>query len=150
MISSLKPINLILFDTYILAVLYLAITWQYINCNTNSNVWQLFYYIVLFLRLFIDEAENNSKISKKAYYILTFITSYGILFGMCTYEIVTIATHPEDFDDPNHTSSCYQNRILLVGQCVFAYLICIKDVLVVMYDKSKEEANKENAAMWLY
>lgn len=39
MISSIKPINIILLDTYILAILYLAITWKYINCGTNSNIW---------------------------------------------------------------------------------------------------------------
>lgn len=147
MISSLKPINLILFDTYILAILYLAITWQYINCNTHSNIWQLFYYLILLLRLLIDEAENNSILSKKLYYTLIFISSFVFLFGISTYEIVTIVTHPEDFDDPEHKSSCYQNRILLMAQCIFAYLICIKDVLVLLYDKSKEEADKEKATM---
>ena len=37
MISSIKPINIILLDTYFLGLLYLAITWKDINCNTNSN-----------------------------------------------------------------------------------------------------------------
>jgi hypothetical protein len=54
MVSSLKPINLILFDTYVLALIYLALTWKYIDCNTKSNVWELFYYLVLIGRLLID------------------------------------------------------------------------------------------------
>lgn len=137
MITSLKPINIILFDTYILGILYLAISWEYINCNTNSNIWELFYYLLLIIRLVIDELENNAFISNKFYTILILITSFGVLFGMCTYEIVRIAQNPQDFDDPKHTSSCFQNRILLVGECIFGYLICIKDVLVIIYNKSK-------------
>jgi len=54
MVSSIKPINIILFDGYILAFLYLAITWQYIDCGTHSNIWQLIYYLILFVRLLID------------------------------------------------------------------------------------------------
>lgn len=58
---------------------------------------------------------------------------------MCIYESVIIAKNPQDFDDPNHSSSCFQNRILLIGECIFGFLICIKDVLVVLYEKSKEQ-----------
>lgn len=139
MITSLKPINLILFDTYILAILYLAITWKYIGCNTSSNVWELFYYLILLVRLLIDELENNSKISKNVYYVLLFASSFGALNAMCIYESVTIAKNPQDFDDPKHTSSCFQNRILLVAECVFGFLICAKDIFVVFYEKSKDQ-----------
>ena len=139
MITSLKPINLILFDTYILAILYLAITWKYICCNTSSNVWELFYYLILLVRLLIDELENNSKISKNVYYALLFTSSFVVLNAMCIYESVTIAKNPQHFDDPKHTSSCFQNRILLVGECVFGFLICIKDVFVVIKKKSKDK-----------
>lgn len=55
MISSIKPFNLLLLDTYILALIYLFIKWTLIDCGTHSNIWQLFYYIVLILRLVIDE-----------------------------------------------------------------------------------------------
>lgn len=139
MVTSIKPINIILVDTYFLGLLYLFITWQYINCNTNSNIWELFYYLVLLLRLVIDELENNNKISKNVYTVLIFISSFIVLLGMCTYEVVIIARNSQDFDDPDHKSSCFQNRIFLVGQCVIGFAICVKDVLVYLYDKSKQE-----------
>jgi hypothetical protein len=139
MVTSIKPINIILVDTYFLGLLYLFITWQYINCNTNSNIWELFYYLVLLLRLVIDELENNNKISKTVYTVLIFISSFIVLLGMCTYEVVIIARNSQDFDDPDHKSSCFQNRIFLVGQCVIGFAICVKDVLVYLYDKSKQE-----------
>lgn len=62
------------------------------------------------------------------------------MIGICTYEIITIVDNSSNFDDPNHKSSCFQNRILLMGQCIIGYLICIKDFLVFLYDKSKQEA----------
>lgn len=146
MVTSIKPINIILVDTYFLGLLYLFITWQYINCNTNSNIWELFYYLVLLLRLVIDELENNNKISKTVYTVLIFISSFIVLLGMCTYEVVIIARNSQDFDDPDHKSSCFQNRIFLVGQCVIGFAICIKDVLVYLYDKSKQELETEKEA----
>ena len=100
MLTTLKPLNIILFDTYMLAILYLALTWKYINCSTNSNIWELFYYIVLFLRLFIDEMESNSKITKQTFNILIFVSSFVVLAGMSTYEIVIIVQNREYFDDP--------------------------------------------------
>ena len=140
MVSSIKPINIILVDTYFLALMYLFITWRYINCGTNSNIWELFYYLVLLARLFIDELESNSKITKKTYTVCTFISSFVVLMGMCIYELVAIANNSKEFDDPDHKSPCFQNRIFLVGQCAFGFIICIKDVLVFLYDKSKQEA----------
>lgn len=146
MVTSIKPINIILVDTYFLGLIYLFITWQYINCNTNSNIWELFYYLVLLLRLVIDELENNNKISKTVYTVLIFISSFIVLLGMCTYEVVIIARNSQDFDDPDHKSSCFQNRIFLVGQCVIGFAICIKDILVYLYDKSKQELETEKEA----
>lgn len=142
MISSIKPINIILLDTYFLGLLYLAITWQYIGCNTNSNVWELVYYVVLVARLVIDELENNSIISKCTYNVAIFISSFLVLAGLCAYELVVISQHSAEFDDPDHKSSCFQNRIFLVGQCAFGFAICVKDVLVYLYQKSKEEAQQ--------
>lgn len=146
MVTSIKPINIILVDTYFLGLIYLFITWQYINCNTNSNIWELFYYLVLLLRLVIDELENNNKISKTVYTVLIFISSFIVLLGMCAYEVVIIARNSQDFDDPDHKSSCFQNRIFLVGQCVIGFAICIKDILVYLYDKSKQELETEKEA----
>lgn len=145
MISSIKPMNIILLDTYFLGLLYLAITWKDINCNTNSNIWELFYYLVLLARLLIDELENNSIIAKTTYTVCIFISSFLVLMGLCVYELVVIVNNREDFDDPDHKSSCFQNRIFLVGQCAIGFAICIKDVLVYLYDKSKQEAAKEGA-----
>ena len=139
MIKTLKPFNLLLFDSYILALLYLFITWNKINCGLHCNIWQLFYYLVLFARLVFDELENNSKITKKIYWILTFISSGVVLLGMGIYELVAIFSNPEDFNDPDMKSSCFENRILLVGQCIIGFLIIGKDVGVFLYERSHEK-----------
>ena len=107
MISSIKPFNLLLFDMYFLCILYLFIKWNLINCGTHSNVWQLFYYIVLVLRLLIDELESNAKLSREKYWVLTFISSALVLLGMGIYELVAIFTNSDQFDDPDKRSSCY-------------------------------------------
>lgn len=107
MISSLQPFNLLLFDMYFLAFLFLFINWNSVNCGTHSNVWQLFYYIVLTARLVFDELENNAIIAKTVYWILTFISSCVVLLGMGIYELVAIYTHAEDFNDPTMKSSCF-------------------------------------------
>lgn len=72
------------------------------------------------------------------YTILIFVSSFVVLLGMCTYEIVAIAQNSSAFDDPEHKSSCFQNRILLIAECIFGYLICVKDVMSWLYEKSKE------------
>lgn len=96
MSNKLKPINLIFFDSYLLFILYLALNWQPINCSTNSNIWQLFYYIVLVLRLGIDEAENSQVIGRKCFLFMIFASSL-ILVGMGAYEMYTIYNNPNAF-----------------------------------------------------
>jgi len=118
-----------------IAIIYLFMTWNYASCNTNSNYWQLFFYATLFIRLGLDELENNSKISKKLYYALIMLTSFVVLFGLSTYQIVRVSSNPSSFDDPEHKSACYQNRILFIGQCIFGYLICVKDALMLLHEK---------------
>lgn len=88
-INNLKPINIILFDTYLIALFYLIFTWQYVDCNTNSNIWQLFFYLILFARLVIDELENNDIIGTKPYSIAILISSV-VLAGMSIYECIAI------------------------------------------------------------
>ena len=96
MVSNLKPINLIFFDSYVLFIIYLAMNWNMIDCSTYSNVWQLFYYILLVLRLGIDEAENNQIIQRKCYLGCIFASSL-ILVAMSIYEMVTIFDNPDYF-----------------------------------------------------
>ena len=84
MVNNLKPINLIFFDSYVLFIIYLGMNWEMINCSTYSNIWQLIYYIVLLLRLGIDEAENNQIIQRKCY-LASIFTSSLILVGMSIY-----------------------------------------------------------------
>lgn len=139
MIKTLKPFNLLLFDSYILALFYLFITWNKINCGLHCNIWQLFFYFVLFARLAFDELENNLKISKKMFWIITFISSGVILLGMGIYELVVIFSNPQDFNDPEMKSSCFENRILLVGQSIIGFLIIVKDVIVFLYEKSQDK-----------
>lgn len=69
--------------------------------------------------------------------MLLFVSSFLVLAGMCIYEIVTIVNNPQDFDDPDRKSACFQNRILLIAECGWGFAICIKDVLVFLYEKSK-------------
>ena len=71
------------------------------------------------------------------YRVGIFITSV-ILVGMCIYEMVAVFSNASSFDDPDKKSSCYQNRILLVGQCIIGYLILIKDIVTLCYDQTKE------------
>lgn len=134
MISSIKPLNLLLADAYALAIIYLLIKWSVTECNTYSNVWEFFYYLTLVLRLIADEMESNSIISNKMYWAFTLFTSFGVLMGMGIYEMVTIYTHPEDFSDPKRLSPCFQNRILFVAECIIGFVIIVKDVLVLAYE----------------
>lgn len=134
MISSIKPLNLLLADAYALAIIYLLIKWSVTECNTYSNVWEFFYYLTLVLRLIADEMESNSIISNKIYWAFTLFTSFGVLMGMGIYEMVTIYTHPEDFSDPKRLSPCFQNRILFVAECIIGFVIIVKDVLVLAYE----------------
>ena len=96
MSNSLKPINLIFFDSYVLFIIYLAVNWNAINCSTYSNIWQLCYYVVLVLRLGIDEAENSQVIGRKCFLVLIFISSL-VLVGMGVYEMYTIYMNPSYF-----------------------------------------------------
>ncbi len=140
MVNSLKPINLIFFDSYVLFVIYLAMNWATIDCSRYSNIWQLFYYIVLILRLGIDEFENNGVFGRKCYLALIFISSGVILNGMCIYEMYTIFQNPDFFAEDNaDTGYCFSNRILLVGQCILGFLIFIKDIVYAICDRPKDE-----------
>ena len=94
MFSSLKPINIILFNTYIIALIYLLMTWNYVSCGTSSGYWELFFYLILFARLFIDELENNSKISENLALILMTSSSVICLFALSTYELLKIHDNP--------------------------------------------------------
>ena len=138
MVNSLKPVNLIFLDSYVLFIIYLAFNWESINCQTNSNVWQLFYYIILILRLLIDQFENNAVISRKLYLILIFVSSGIVLNAMCIYEMATIFQNPEYWAEDGASGYCFSNRILLVGQCILAFLIFIKDIVFAICDQPKE------------
>lgn len=74
------------------------------------------------------------------YWIITFISSGVVLLGMGIYELVVIFSNPQDFNDPEMKSSCFENRILLVGQSIIGFLIIVKDVIVFFYERSPEKA----------
>lgn len=55
MITSIKPMNLVLFNTYTVLLVFLSLNWQNSSCEISSNIWELFYYIILYSRLLIHE-----------------------------------------------------------------------------------------------
>ena len=53
--------------------------------------------------------------------------------------MVTIFQNPDYFGEDSSAGACFSNRILLVGQCVLAYLIFIKDIIFAICDKPQEK-----------
>lgn len=94
MIKKLKPLNILLVNLYVIMFLQLFLNWNYTACQTFSNVWALCIYIMLVLRIAIDEIYNNEISSFKAYAIFSFVLS-AVMTGLGIYETVTILTHLE-------------------------------------------------------
>ena len=131
LINTFQPQNILLLNFYVIPLMQILFNWSEGSCGTNSNVWQLFFVLILISRIFIDELYNNSHIKQRLFQILMFLTSGVGLLTMGVYESWTIAAHPEEFA----SKVCFQNRIVYVSECILCFLILIKDVIFVGFGK---------------
>lgn len=92
MIKTLRPLNILLVNLYVIMFLQLFLNWNFTGCQTFSNVWALCIYILLVLRIVIDELHNNKIAPYKSYAALSLLLS-SVMTGLGIYETVTIITH---------------------------------------------------------
>jgi hypothetical protein len=100
-INTLEPVNIILFNIYIIMLLQIALNWSFADCGTGSNIFQLIFVITMLLRLFFHEGSQNKIINSTLFKTLMLISSGCILTGISIYESYTISQHWNNFSyDP--------------------------------------------------
>ena len=78
-------------------LLQIVLNFKDSDCGTSSNIFQIGYVVVLFLRLLFDELYNNRKIVRMTWNILMIITSFVLLGALSGYEIWAISANPDSF-----------------------------------------------------
>ena len=138
MINTLQPLNIILFNIYLIMTLQLLLNWSEASCNHHSNLFQLVFIITMITRLILQESFLNKIIKFKTYKSTTLISSGVVLTGFAIYQAIILGTNPSDYDyNPENkaTLTCFQNRIIFVSEIVLCFLTVIKDILFVICGK---------------
>jgi hypothetical protein len=91
MIKSLDATNIVLLNIILIMIIQLALNWQAANCGTDSNLFQLAFIIIIIVRIFTQEADNNKIIEKRTFKAVMLFTSGCLLTALGIYEAYTIA-----------------------------------------------------------
>ena len=129
--TTLDSSTIVLGNIYLIMALQLGLNWEETNCNTNSYLFQLGFIILYILRLFFHEWYNNRIIGRTAWIVLIGITIV-LLLALGGYQGYTVFNNPDDFyynaDTKEGNETCFQNRIIFVGEIVIIVLTLFKDI----------------------
>jgi hypothetical protein len=94
--TSLRPVNLLLANVYLIMLLQIALNWGAADCRTSSNSYQLAFVVIVIGRLVIDEIYHNGVVGRMPFVVCTFITT-ALLVGFAIYQSVVVANNPDAF-----------------------------------------------------
>lgn len=140
-VTTLDPLNIILFNIYLVMILQLALNWESSDCGTKSYLYQLGFIILMTLRLLFQELFNNAVMAKKLFVGSMFLTSGVLLLALGAYQSYVIATNSSNFyydaDTKSGNEACFQNRIVFVGEIIIGFLTLFKDIYFICIAKEE-------------
>ena len=143
MAAVLDASTIVLLNIYLIMALQLGFNWNNTACNTDSNLFQLGFIVLMSIRLFFHELYNNRKFGKGVSAFFNFLLS-GLLLALGIYQAITVFKNPSDFYyDPTTKSGneiCFQNRIVFVGEIIIIGFTVVKDVYFVCCQTDNEDS----------